>query len=247
MGLRGINMKKFISIAVVVILLISCSGCRGKLYEKKNDVVFDNMSFSSGNILNSFDRRLNNYYTAYVIAERTHLDGRNSDIIPEYKLGYKYTRCEEFDFIHDMYNYKIRKNENIVLENIEIVIKDDRFYFSTDKGIDETNNIFKLDTLVGEYASHYVSTSYLKDLQFAVYQSALCYDTLRGKVKKLKEADIPCTNSEYSTNAGFEYYKSDDDRYEYKLSLSDTGWHYSEVDNLTGIKYVYLIRFDNKG
>lgn len=113
--------------------------------------------------------------------------------------------------------------------------------------IDETNNIFKLDTMVGEYAAHYVSTDKLKDLQFAVYQSALCYDDLRGKVKKLKETGIPCTNYEYNTNIEFEYYKSDDDRYEYKLSLFDAGWNYSEVDNLTGIKYVYLIRFDNKG
>lgn len=113
--------------------------------------------------------------------------------------------------------------------------------------IDETNDIFKLDTMVVEYASHCVSTDKLNDLQFAVYQSALCYDELRGKVKKLKEVGISCINSEYDINAGFEYYKSDDDRYDYKLSFSDTGWNYSEVDNLMWIKYVYLIRFDNKG
>lgn len=240
-------MRKFFGILVVLILLISCTGCTGKLYEKTSDVAFDNMKFSSENMLNSFNKRLNTNYTAYVISERTFLDGRNSVIIPNYKIGYKYTHSDEFDFIHEIYNYDLRRNENKVLGNIEVVKQDNKFYFSTDKGIDETNNIFKLDTMVGEYAAHYVSTDNLKDLQFAVYQSALCYDDLRGRVKKLKEAGIPCINSEYDINAGFEYYKSDDDRYEYKLSLSDTGWHYSEVDNLTGIKYVYLIRFDNKG
>lgn len=42
--------------------------------------------------------------------------------------------------------------------------------------IDEINDIFKLDTMVGEYAAHCVSIDKLNNLQFALYQSALCYD-----------------------------------------------------------------------
>lgn len=78
MGLRGITVKKFFGAIVVLILLISCTGCTGKLYEKTNDVAFDNIRFSSENMLNSFNKRLNTNYKAYVISECTFLNGRNN-------------------------------------------------------------------------------------------------------------------------------------------------------------------------
>ena len=71
-------MRKFFGILAVLILLISCTGCTGKLYDKTNDVAFNNMKFSSENMLNSFNKRLNTNYKAYVISERTFLNGRNN-------------------------------------------------------------------------------------------------------------------------------------------------------------------------
>ena len=241
-------MKKFISVILTIIMATGLSACNNNLNEKEIKEQSAVKSFKR--LLNNFNGRLNEDYTAYVVMQRSHIDDSDSEIIPNYKLGYIYTRYDDLNFVHDIYNYKLNKYANDILKNIEIVDKGEVYYYNTDKlfddtdNIEKTDNIFELDTLTDKYMEKYVlDLKTKKDIKFGVYQSVLCDDTLRRKIIKLNESDIDCI--EY--DEGREYYKSDEDRFEYEIICDEVGWHYSETDNLTGLEDTYLVQFKTNG
>ena len=245
-------MKKIMIAIVICISIITLSSC---IEAESSDIkqggkqITDNISFKSGNLLTSFDKRLNEEYDAYVTVRRLHTNGKDSNIIRNYELEYNYSKNSDNNYIHNVYNPNINKYDNNTLSNIEVVIDNNsKFYFAADDDIKETHNIFKLDTFTGEYVSRFTNdTDIIKEQQFSVYQTVLCYDTLHKMVSRLKNSNLVCNKYDYNMNYGYEYYVTDDGRMEYELKLDDNGWTYKETDNLTKITYEYIIIFMDKG
>ena len=236
-----ICMKKFICGLLIIGLIGILTGCAVR-DNKELDVTFDEMNFERGNLLISFSNKFNKgNYKTNIIVERINVQ-HPSVIIPDYKHAYTYKMQDENGYVYNVYDYTLDERNNDILNNIMVCKENGRYYYSAEDYLNETNNIFRLDIMTGDYVSKYgVSPEELKKMQFAVYQSVLCCDDLKKRLERLKDLNIDCTAS-YTMDMGKEVYKQGD-RYEYIITYDSAGWHYSDLDNLTGIKYDYVVTF----